>query len=241
MLRIATRAMTSAQGTGDAAMGLGPTRWVRTFRALARPTIRLLFRLLSHIELRGLERIPRSGAYLVAANHISLYEPPLILSFWPCALEVVGAVEVLDRPLQGQLMRMYGAIPVHRGSADRRLLKAMVSLLRAGRAVLIFPEGGRSHSPGMRRAWNGVAYVAGKAEVPVVPVGVTGTEHLTEAMRRGRRARLTMTVGETIHLPRVPWGRPERKAALQANTERVMRAIAALLPPGYRGVYDAED
>ncbi len=201
----------------------------------------MLFHLLARVELHGLEKVPKSGGYLVAANHITLYEPPLILSFWPSELEVVGAVEVLGRPFQGQLMRLYGAIPVHRGSADRRLLKAMVALLRAKRPVLIFPEGGRSHAPGMRRAWNGVAYVAGKAEVPVVPVGVTGTECLTEAMRRGRRARITMTVGDAIHLPPVPWEKPERKAALEANTERVMQAIAALLPPVYHGAYGTED
>lgn len=214
-----------------------PPWWVRLFRVLGRPLFRLLFHILCRVEIEGWENVPRRGAYLVSANHPSIIDPPFILAFWPRPLEAAGAVDVLDRPFQGQLMRLYGAMPVHRGEADRKVLEAMITHLRAGQPVLLDPEGRRSHVPGMQEARPGVAYVAARSGVPVVPVGITGTESATAAWRRGRRGRLRMVIGRPVALPPVDLRSPGRKQALRANTDQLMRAIAALLPEEYRGVY----
>jgi 1-acyl-sn-glycerol-3-phosphate acyltransferase len=128
---------------------------VRLFRRIARPTFRILYRVLGRVKVWGWENIPAQGGYLVVANHVSIYDPPLVIAFWPRELEVAGAVDVLDRPFQVWFMRQYGALWVHRGQVDRRLLEEMVGLLRAGLPVLIFPEGGRSHVPGLRAGWPG--------------------------------------------------------------------------------------
>jgi 1-acyl-sn-glycerol-3-phosphate acyltransferase len=210
---------------------------VGLFRALARPAFRSLFRILSRVEIEGLRNVPRSGSYLVACNHISIYEPPLVLAFWPTVLEVAAAVDVFDRPQQGALVRLYGSLPVHRGEFDRRLIESMVDMLTAGRPVLIFPEGGRTHSPGLRQAWHGASYVAARARVDVIPVGVTGTEALGEAIHQHRRTRLRMSIGEALPTPAIDLRAPERKRALLSHTEEIMRGIATLLPESYRGVY----
>jgi 1-acyl-sn-glycerol-3-phosphate acyltransferase len=193
--------------------------------------------MLCRVRIEGKQNVPRGGAYLVVFNHVSIFDPALVISFWSRALEVVGAVEVLDRGYQGILMRGYGALPVHRGKPDRRLLRGMVSFLKRGKPVLIAPEGGRTHAPGMRKAWHGAAYVVGKAEVPLVPVGVTGTGGVTESWKRWRRPRLRMVIGEPFTLPPVPWGTPDRRKVLEANTETMMREIARLMPREYRGIY----
>jgi 1-acyl-sn-glycerol-3-phosphate acyltransferase len=208
----------------------------RLFRWFARPTFRLAFRLLSDVRLEGRACIPCAGPYLVAGNHLSLYEPPLLLAFWPEALEVIGAADVLERPGQGTLMRWYGALPVRRQEADRAMLKAAIRRLKAGRSLLIFPEGGRSPPPGLRQAWAGVAYIAEKASVPVLPVAVTGTEVLLGSGRHGRPT-LCITIGEALRFGRLPPVGTDRKRQLQQNTERIMQAIAGLLPEAYRGIY----
>jgi 1-acyl-sn-glycerol-3-phosphate acyltransferase len=208
------------------------------FRALARPVFRILFRILSRVEIEGVGNIPRSGPYLVACNHISIYEPPLVLAFWPTTLEVAAAIDVFDRPQQGNLVRLYGSLPVHRGAFDRRLIETMVGMLEAGRSVLIFPEGGRSHSPGLRQAWQGTSYVAVRAGVDVIPVAVSGTEVLGEAIRTHHRTRLRLVIGKGIPTPSIDLHKPERRSALLTHTEQIMRSIAGLLPEGYRGVYE---
>jgi 1-acyl-sn-glycerol-3-phosphate acyltransferase len=210
---------------------------VRAFRAAARPIFRLLFHILCSVRIEGMENVPRRGGYLVSANHLSIIDPPFIVAFWPRPLETAGAVEILERPFQGQLMRWYGGVPVRRGEADRAMLAELVRRLRAGYPVYMDPEGRRSHKPGMQDAHPGVAYLAARAGVPVVPVGITGAEAATAAWRRLRRGRLTMKVGRPVHLPAVNLRSSSRKGALRSNTERLMHAIAELLPEEYRGMY----
>jgi 1-acyl-sn-glycerol-3-phosphate acyltransferase len=211
---------------------------IRLFRVLMRPVFRLLFRILSRVHVRGRENVPAQGAYLIAINHISLFEPPLILAFWPTAPEAVGAVDIWDRRGQSALARLYGGIPVHRGEYDRKLLERMLAALKAGKPLLIAPEGGRSHTLGMRRALPGVAYVMDKARVPVVPVGILGTsdEFLAQALK-GKRPQVEIRIGPPIDLPSIRGKGDDRRAARQENVDTIMRHIAALLPEAYHGVY----
>lgn len=236
---VSSRGGSSATGGYDVGVVSGPSiPWrVKLFRTIARPVFRLLFRLLSRVEIEGLGNVPDRGGYLVACNHISIYEPPLVIAFWPRVLEVAAAIDVFDRPQQGTLVRLYGSLPVHRGEFDRRLIEAMLAMLRAGRPVLIFPEGGRTHSPGLRRGWHGTSYVAVRAGVDVIPVGVTGTESLGEAIRRHRRVRLCVKIGKALPTPEIDLHGPLRKTALLSHTEKIMCGIAGVLPEPYRGVY----
>src|SRR3972149_8400605 len=115
---------------------------VRLFRAVARPLFRLLFHILCDIKIEGLENVPARGGYLVSSNHLSIIDPPFVVAFWPRALEAAGAREILNRPFQGELMRWYGGIPVHRGEVDRTLLDEMVRRGRAGYPGGMGPGGG---------------------------------------------------------------------------------------------------
>ncbi len=210
----------------------------RLLRTILRPIFRGLFHILSQVKVTGKENVPESGAYLIAINHISLFEPPFALAFWPVAPEAAGAVDIWDRAGQSILVRLYGGIPVHRGEYDRKLIDTMLGALKVGRPLLIAPEGGRTHTLAMRRALPGAAHLAGLAGVPIVPVGILGTsdEFLERALHR-QRPEIEMRIGAPFILPPIAGKGAERRLARQRNTDLIMRKIAALLPPEYQGVY----
>jgi 1-acyl-sn-glycerol-3-phosphate acyltransferase len=200
--------------------------------------VRVLFLLLGRITVTGRENVPLGQAYIAALNHVSIIDPPAALCFWPEPLEVIGAVNVFDKPVQGQLLKLYGAIPVHRGEYDRALIDRVLALLAAGRPMMIAPEGGRSHVRAMRRAKPGVGFILQKANVPVLPVGMVGTtgDFLQRGLR-GERPAIEMRIGRPIQLPPAPADPAARRAARQQVADLVMSHIAGLLPEEYRGVY----
>jgi len=209
---------------------------------ISRPILKAVFRLLFHtlgrVAISGKENIPRGRPCVIAMNHVSIFDPPLAGSFWPGQLEVIGAIDVFDKPFQGQILRAYGVIPVHRGDYDRPLLTRMVRILEAGYPLLISPEGSRSHVPGMKTAKQGVAYLIEKTGVPVVPVALVGTtEDFWQRAKRGERPPLEIRIGKPILLPEITGKGTARHAARQNNADLVMRYIAGLLPAEYRGVY----
>lgn len=212
--------------------------WIQLLRTVMRPLFRGIFRLLSRVRITGLKNVPPTGPYLIAINHVSLYEAPFLLAFWPVAPEAVGAVDIWARPGQSTLARLYGGIPVHRGEIDRELIETMLAVLRSGRPLAIAPEGGRSHQPGMRRALPGVAHIMDQARVPVVPVGIVGTtdDFLARALQL-KRPLLEMHIGKQVLLPPIEGKGEARRAARQRNVDLIMTHIAALLPSEYRGVY----
>lgn len=210
----------------------------RLARFIFRPVFRGIFHILSRVTITGLENIPRVGAYLIAINHVSLFEPPLVLTFWPVSPEAVAAVEVWERKGQATLVRGYGALRVHRAEYDREIIDQVLAALEAGRPVVIFPEGGRSHTPGLRQALPGMAFILDKAGVPVVPVGVAGTsdDFLRRALQ-GKRPALSMNIGKPLRLPPLSGKGEERRRERQRNADLVMAQIARLLPGEYRGIY----
>jgi 1-acyl-sn-glycerol-3-phosphate acyltransferase len=210
----------------------------RLLRIILRPLFRGLFHLLSHVRITGKENVPKNGAYLITINHVSLFEPPFVLAFWPVAAEGAGAVDIWDRSGQSSLVRLYGGIPVHRGKYDRILIDTLLSVLKSGRPLLIAPEGGRTHTLAMRRALPGTAYLADLAGVPIVPVGVVGTsDDFLKSALHGNRPKIEMRIGPPFILPPITGQGEQRRNARQRNADLIMRKIAVLLPIEYHGVY----
>lgn len=211
---------------------------VLLFRAIVAPLFKLAFLVLCRVKFEGKENIPKTGPYIIAYNHVSLFEPPLLLSFWPYCPEAIAGADVFDRPGQKILVRAYGAIPVHRGEYDRKVIQDMLRVLSANKPLAIAPEGGRSHKPGLRKGFAGVAYLMDQARVPVLPVGVSGTsDDLGKHALRGKRPIIHIRIGKPFHLPPIEGSGEQRRAARQANADLVMRHIAALLPEEYWGLY----
>ena len=209
---------------------------------ISRPILKIvfsgIFRMLGNVSIRGKENIPYGKPYVVAINHVSIFDPPFAGAFWPDRLEIIGAADVFSKPAQGWLLKGYGVIPVHRGDYDRILLTKIIRILKSGYPLLIAPEGGRSHVPAMRRAKPGIAYIIEQTNVPVLPVGLVGTtEDFWQRARRGKRPALEMRIGKPIVLPDIRSKGTARHEARQQNADLVMAHLAGLLPEEYRGVY----
>ena len=210
----------------------------RIMRFLLKPVFRGIFHFLGSVRIFGKENIPYGRPYVVAMNHVSIFDPPFVGAFWPEQLEIIGAADVFDKPGQGLVLKAYGVIPVHRGDYDRSLLTKIIRIIKSGLPLLIAPEGGRSHVPAMRRAMPGVGYIIEQTGVPVLPTALVGTtEDYWQRARRGGRPHLEMRIGKPIHLPEIKVRGTERHAARQYNADLVMRHLAGLLPEEYRGVY----
>ena len=221
----------------DANLYRVPLRF-KLIRPLLKTLFRGIFRVLARVRINGNENIPYSEPYVVAINHVSIFDPPFIAAFWPEYLEIIGAIDVFGKPGQGQLLRLYGVIPVHRGDYDRSLFTKLISILKSGYPLLIAPEGARSHDTAMRRAKPGIAYIVEKTGVPVLPVGIVGTtEDFWHRARRGERPLLEMRIGKPIRLPPITMKGSGKHEARQQNADLVMSYLAGLLPEEYRGVY----
>ena len=210
----------------------------RALRFVMKPVARGIFRLLANVKVSGAEHIPYGKPYVVAMNHISIFDPPFVGAFWPEWLEIIGAADVFDKPGQGLVLKMYGVIPVHRGDYDRALLMKTIQIIRSGLPLLIAPEGGRSHVTAMKRAKPGIAYIIEQTGVPVVPAGLVGTtgDFFRRAFRRPKPV-LEMRIGRPISLPEIEAKGTQRHELRQRNADLVMSYLAGLLPEEYRGVY----
>ena len=210
----------------------------RVSRPVLKTVFCAIFHILARVKVMGKENSPYGKPYIVAINHISIFDPPFAGAFWPEQLEIIGAADVFDKPSQGWLLKGYGVIPVHRGDYDRLLLTKIIRILKSGSPLLIAPEGGRSHVPAMRRAKPGVAYIIEQTGVPVVPTGLIGTtEDFWQRAKRGERPSLEMRIGIPIALPEITAKGTARHEARQKNADLVMSHLAGLLPEEYRGAY----
>ena len=210
----------------------------RLIRVLLRPVFRGIFHLLGRVRITGKENIPYGRPYVVAINHVSLFDPPFTVAFWPETPEAMGAADIWQRPGQDVLVRLYGGIPVHRSEYDREVLDTVIAVLRSGHPLLLAPEGGRSHAPGLRHAKPGVAYIVDETQVPVIPVGIVGTtDDFLQLAVHGKRPQLEMHIGKPIRLPALEGKGEKRRQSRQRNADLIMAYIAGLLPEVYRGVY----
>ena len=211
---------------------------IRFNRIYLRFGIRTLFKIMGRVKVVGQENVPLGKPYVIAINHISIFDPPLTVSFWPEEPEVIGAADVFEKKGQGTILSLYGVIPVHRGDYDRALLEKILAIIKSGRPLVIAPEGGRSHEPAMRRAMPGVGYIIEHTQVPVIPVGLVGTlDDFWQRAKHGEKPLLEMRIGKPIIFPPITQKGAERREARQHNADLVMRHIAGLLPEEYHGVY----
>ncbi len=203
-------------------------RWIKVMK--------VLYNLAGKVEIVGAEKIPREGGVIIAINHLGRLDTPLVALASPRKLTPFGAIKYRSWPIFRQIMESANVIWVRRGEVDRESLQKALAVLRVGGALGIAPEGTRSPTRALQRGKEGVAYLASRAGVPIVPAGITGTERLKDDLGHLRRMHMRIVFGDPFRLPE---GRLRGEALTEA-TDLIMRRIAALLPPEYRGVYAEE-
>ena len=197
--------------------------------AVAWPLFRICFR----IRVNGRHYIPRGGA-IVAANHVSYLDPPLLGYAVGRPLGFMAKSELFRVRPFAWLIRQYGAFPVRRGKTDRRALTEALARLERGEIVLMFPEGGISPDGSLREPKPGIGFVALRSGAPVVPAWIEGTQW---ALPRGRwmirPRRVTVTFGAPLDFR--TWTPPEGEDPYQAASRLIMDRIASLRQEGARG------
>ena len=210
--------------------------WMRRFyRAFWRGVCRLVITVLTKRTVEGLENFPEKGPALVVVNHLGDADAPLLVGSIPVPLDALGKVELYDLPILGRLMEWYGIIWLHRGRADRRAIRAALNGLSEGRFIAIAPEGRYSLVGGLEEGQQGAAYLALKADVPIVPLVMIGTEnaHVYGHLKRLRRPPVMLRVGKAFRLSQ----QVDRQIMMREGTRQIMESLANLLPENYRGIY----
>ena len=196
---------------------------------------RMCFSAFARWEVQGVEAVPPRGRLLVVANHQSNADPPVVVASLPRRVRFLGKQELFNLPVLSTVMRAWGVYPMRRSGQDAEALRWILRTLEQEQAAVLFPEGTRSRR-GMRKANHGVAFVALKANAPILPVGITGTENLQSFWRIPfPLCRIKVNIGQPFSLPDIE-GRVEH-AVLDSLTDMIMERVAALLPKEYRGVY----
>jgi 1-acyl-sn-glycerol-3-phosphate acyltransferase len=196
----------------------------------------LLFKLLSRVEVIGLKNVPDEGGVLLAVNHLSRIDPPLVFALLKRRdATVLAADKYKKNPLFRLAIEAVGGIWINREEADFNALREALHHLQQGGLLGVAPEGTRSRTGALIRAKTGIAYLADKARVPVVPIAVFGTESAFQQLFCLRRPRIVIQFGKPLSLP--PVERRNREACLRRNTDEIMCHIAYMLPPQYWGAY----
>lgn len=208
---------------------------VRWFYEAARPVAWLFVHVVERLEVEGVANIPATGPVILASNHLAMMDIISIGVVVKRHEHYMAKIELFNVPLLGGLIRWLGAFPIRRGESDREALRTAEEVLSAGQVLAIFPEGHRSDSHTLAAGLPGVAMIAMRSGAPVVPVAISGTEHVLKGFRFGPWApRVRLVFGKPFTL--ATEGR-RRSEDLKLGIDRIMREIAALLPPDYRGIY----
>ncbi|MDR3164514.1 MAG: 1-acyl-sn-glycerol-3-phosphate acyltransferase [Synergistaceae bacterium] len=200
----------------------------RVFYRLVQNVFMLFFRLYNRLEVYGLSNIPSEGPMIVASNHASFADPPLIGAVFPIRLRYLAKESLFRVPLLGFLIRTLGAVPVTRGDSQRAgaVMKLLLALLKEGESVLLFPEGSRSANGRLGPIEPGAAYLSVKTGFPVLPVYVKGSfEAWPKSRALPRPSKMKLTISHLIYPdPDMPNER-ERREKLMRSLERELLAM----------------
>jgi 1-acyl-sn-glycerol-3-phosphate acyltransferase len=197
-----------------------------------------LIDLVAKVEIRGMENLPKNGAFVITTNHLGMLDVTLLyysIHRWDVFVPVAEKWERIGflKWLGGHLNWVF----IDRFNPDLRAMRTMMSLMEKGHTLVIAPEGTRSRVGSMIEGKPGASYLAAKLQVPIVPIGLAGTEDRTvfANLRKLRRSPVLINAGKPFTLP--PLARTDRASALKEYTDEIMCQIAALIPEKYRGIY----
>lgn len=190
------------------------------FYNVARSAVYGFFKVFFRVEVDGKENIPTDEAFIVCSNHTSNLDPPLLGACMPFQLAFMAKEELFKNKIFGALIRALGAFPVCRGTGDIGALRSAVKLLKSGKRMVIFPEGGRSDGKHLRKGKPGAALIAVKAGVGILPVGIEG--------RYKPFCKIKVHIGKMIRLDEYAERKIESEDLKSVTDKIIMPAISQL-------------
>ncbi|MBG0786021.1 MAG: 1-acyl-sn-glycerol-3-phosphate acyltransferase [Anaerolineaceae bacterium] len=200
--------------------------------------IRSLVKILTKFNIENSENLPAQGGALVTTNHLSRLDTPFLLAITDRDdLVAIVAKKYRRKPFFKWILEKIGTMVwMDRENTDFAAIRDALNYLRLGALVGIAPEGTRSQeTKGLLEGKQGAAVLAARANVPIIPVGIIGSDKVNHGWARLRRPPVTIRVGKPYLLP--PMDRDHRQAWLTQYTDEIMCRIAVLLPEKYRGYY----
>ncbi|HET6916981.1 MAG TPA: lysophospholipid acyltransferase family protein, partial [Acidimicrobiales bacterium] len=215
---------------GPSTLGHAPSsRIALVWYAFARAVVELVCRLYWRVEIRGRENVPSGGPFVIAPVHRSNIDTLLAGCVTRRRIRFMGKDSLWKYRWSGALFSSLGAFPVHRGTPDREALRICEEALRGGEPVVLFPEGTRQSGPDVQPLFEGAAFVAARANVPIVPVGIGGSEWaMPKGSKRIMPVKVVINIGEPIPAPDRPEsGRVSRRAVAETS-ERLHSVLQGL-------------
>lgn len=198
---------------------------MKPFYWLSKNSAGLYMRLAYGIKIYGRENLVFDGPAVLASNHISLLDPPIVGSFTPFEIHFMAKAELFNNPLFGAIIKALNSFPVKRGMIDRNALEITENLLKSGERVLLFPEGTRQKSGVLAKGRPGAAKVAVDCQVPVLPICIAESNHLRKLVFSRRH--LKLCYGKLIDTKNFEPDLPE-KDRIRRLAEKIMAEIRKL-------------
>lgn len=182
------------------------------------------------LRIRGYEHVPSRGAFVLAPTHRSNLDTPMVALVGRRPLRFMGKESLWKSTAGGWFLTSLGGFPVKRGNADREALRACEEVLRRGEPLVVFPEGTRQSGPDLCELFDGPAYLACRTGVPIVPVGIAGTERaMGKGVRLPRPVATRIVIGAPIHPPIPESGKRVPRSEVSAVTGRLASALQDLM------------
>ncbi len=198
--------------------------------------IKFILHVIMKIEFPDIDKIPQQGPLLLAVNHVNFLDAPVVISYlFPRPTTGLIKKETWDDPFMAFLFNVWEGIPLNRDVADFTAFQKAKEALRNGMILAIAPEGTRTGDGQLIRGKPGIAMLASKCDVTILPVAYYGHENFMYNLKRLKRTLMTIKVGKPFQVDLN--GQPRNKTNMQDATDAIMAEIAKLLPEKYRGVY----
>ena len=210
----------------------------KIFLVTCRPLLNILF----SWKAEGRENVPLTGPLILVANHVHVLDPIFLAFSLPRWITFVAKEELFRSPFLRFWLRWAGSVSIRREGKVRekhKILKSARDALERELILGMFPEGGRSHDGKLRKGKPGSAVIASKTNVPLLPVGIVGTDKIKGISWLWKRPRIVVNIGKPFKLP--PTSSRMSKSQMQLLTTQLMREIAVLLPLEYQGDYEKHE
>ncbi len=206
----------------------------RAFYAVIRLIVVVFCRTWLRLTVSGMHHIPADGPFILAPVHRSNLDAPIAFAVTRRRMRFMGTDGLWENKLIGVMFSALGAFPVTRGSADHEALRRCIAVLNTGEPLVLFPEGTRQKGDTLQPLFDGAAYVALKTQVPIIPVGIGGSQGvMSSGSAKIRRHKCAAVVGEPLYPP-ITSGTRAARSDVRDLTERLAGALQILFDEALR-------